>query len=254
MVDGGGIVSAFLSATNFESATLTPTGAGSFTVRLTVTDSTGAAAATNFTVPVAAAATAPPVARIVLSTASPTAGSPVTLGGNTSTVASGTTLKSYTWTLIDGGGIVAAFSAVNTESLSVTPTAAGNFTVQLTVTDSTGAAASNNLTLECSQMPNNSFGFFLTSRTQGLVNQPGGSLGVLCLSGAIGRYVGPGQIKNSGTSGEISLVVNLASHPTPTGPVAVLAGDTWNFQAWFRDVVAGQARSNFSNGLRITFQ
>ena len=153
LVDGGGIVSAFLSATNFESATLTPTGAGSFTVRLTVTDSTGAAAATNFTVPVAAAATAPPVARIVLNTASPTAGSPVSLGGSTSTVASGTTLKSYTWTLIDGGGIVAAFSAVNTESLSVTPSAAGNFTVQLTVTDSTGAAASNNLTVAVAAAP-----------------------------------------------------------------------------------------------------
>ena len=101
----------------------------------------------------AAAATAPPVARIVLNTASPTAGSPVSLGGSTSTVASGTTLKSYTWTLIDGGGIVAAFSAVNTESLSVTPSAAGNFTVQLTVTDSTGAAASNNLTVAVAAAP-----------------------------------------------------------------------------------------------------
>lgn len=153
LVDGGGIVSAFTSATNAESATLTPTAAGSFTVRLTVTDNTGAAAGTNFTVPVAAAATAPPVARIVLNTAAPTAGNPVALGGSTSTVASGTTLKSYTWSLIDGGGIVAPFAAVTTESLTVTPTAAGNFTVQLTVTDSTGAAASNNLTVAVAAAP-----------------------------------------------------------------------------------------------------
>jgi len=114
--------------------------------------------------------------------------------------------------------------------------------------------ALNDLTLECTALPLNSFGFFLTSRTQGSILQPGGSQGRLCLSGAIGRYVGPGQIKNSGASGGISLDVNLANHPSPSGPLTVLAGDTWHFTAWFRDVLSGQPTSNFANGLRITFQ
>lgn len=114
--------------------------------------------------------------------------------------------------------------------------------------------ATNNLTLEASSLPNNSFGYFLTSTTQGLVPGAGGSQGNLCLSGAIGRYVGPGQIKNSGTVGEFSLQINLMQTPTPTGFVTVIAGQTRNFQTWHRDAVGGMATSNFTNGLRITFQ
>ena len=119
----------------------------------------------------------------------------------------------------------------------------------------TGSAtvASNNLTLEASSLPLNAFGFFLASRTQGSVNQPGGSQGVLCLGGQIGRYVGPGQIKNSGATGAFSLALNLAQTPTPTGPVAIAAGETWNFQCWYRDAVGGSATSNFTNGLNVVF-
>jgi hypothetical protein len=120
----------------------------------------------------------------------------------------------------------------------------------------TGSAvvANNNLTLTASSLPNNAFGYFLTSMTQGLVPQPGGSLGVLCLGGNIGRYVGPGQIQNSGGTGAISLLLDLTQTPTPTGPVAVAVGQTWNFQAWHRDSVGGAAVSNFTDGLQVTFQ
>jgi hypothetical protein len=93
----------------------------------------------------------------------------------------------------------------------------------------------------------------LTSRTQGFVANPGGSQGNLCLGGSIGRYVGPGQVQNSGAGGAISLAVNLAQHPTPTGFVAVQIGETWNFTAWYRDTVGGVAVSNFANGLSIAF-
>ena len=114
--------------------------------------------------------------------------------------------------------------------------------------------ANNDLTLQAQQLPNNAFGFFLTSRTQGTVNQPGGSQGVLCLSGGIGRYVGPGQIKNSGATGSFSLQLNLATMPTPTGPVSAQVGETWNFTTWYRDAVGGQATSNFTDGYSVTFQ
>jgi hypothetical protein len=113
--------------------------------------------------------------------------------------------------------------------------------------------AANNLVLEASDMPNNSFGFFVTSLTQGFVGNPGGSEGNLCLGGAIGRYVGPGQIQNSGGTGGISLAVDNTMQPSPTGFVMVAAGETWNYQAWFRDTTpAGPATSNFTDGLEIT--
>ena len=77
---------------------------------------------------------------------------------------------------------------------------------------------------------------------------------MLCLSGGIGRYVGPGQIKNSGATGSFSLQLNLATMPTPTGPVSAQVGETWNFTTWYRDAVGGQATSNFTDGYSVTFQ
>ncbi len=117
----------------------------------------------------------------------------------------------------------------------------------------TASVAANDLTLEASGLPNSSFGFFLTSLTQGFTMNPGGSRGNLCVGGAIGRYVGPGQIKNTGTTGGFALRLNLPQTPTPSGFVSVLAGQVRNFQAWHRDVFNGQATSNFTVGLAISF-
>jgi hypothetical protein len=112
----------------------------------------------------------------------------------------------------------------------------------------------NMLTVEAEHLPLSSFGYFLTSRTQGFTANPGGSMGHLCLGGSIGRFVGPGQIQNSGTTGAIALGVNLMGLPTPTGPVAGVAGETWSFQAWYRDAVGGNPTSNFTNGVALTLQ
>jgi hypothetical protein len=111
----------------------------------------------------------------------------------------------------------------------------------------------NDLTLTTAALPANSFGFYLTSRTQGFVTNPGGSAGNLCLGGAIGRYVGPGQIQNSGGAGSFELPLDLTMTPQPTGFVQIFTGETWNFQTWFRDSVGGTATSNFTNGLEISF-
>ncbi len=113
--------------------------------------------------------------------------------------------------------------------------------------------AANDLTLTASQLPNNAFGFFITSLTQGSTPSPGGSAGVLCLGGQIGRYVGPGQIKNTGSTGSFNLLLNLNQIPSPGGFVTAVAGQTRNFQAWHRDVSGGAATSNFTNGLAVTF-
>ncbi len=112
----------------------------------------------------------------------------------------------------------------------------------------------NNVTLRAVEVPANAFGFFITSQTQGFVMNPAGSQGNLCVLGNIGRYVGPGQIQNSGLQGVLALQIDLTMHPTPTGLVAVAPGETWNFQAWHRDFVMGTPTSNFTDGIEITFQ
>jgi hypothetical protein len=49
-------------------------------------------------------------------------------------------------------------------------------------------------------------------------------------------------------------VLDLTQHPTPTGFVSVVAGESWSFQAWYRDSIGGVATSNFTDGLEVDFQ
>lgn len=81
----------------------------------------------------------------------------------------------------------------------------------------------------------------------------GGSAGNLCLADAIGRYVGPGQIKNCGTTGAFELSIDLTATPTPTGLVQIQVGETWDFQAWHRDAVGSVATSNITHGRTVPF-
>lgn len=119
----------------------------------------------------------------------------------------------------------------------------------------TGSASvsANSLMLESRSMPAFVFGFFIVSETAGFVASPGGSAGNLCLSGSVGRYIGPGQIQNSGAGGTISLSADLSALPQPNGPAAASSGETWRFQCWFRDSSGGAPTSNFSDGLEILF-
>ena len=113
--------------------------------------------------------------------------------------------------------------------------------------------ANNDLRLLASQLPMNSTGFFIASETAGFITQPGGSTGNLCVAGEIGRVVG-GQILNSGFFGSFAASVDATAIPQPTGSVSAIVGETWHFQAWFRDSIGGQATSNFSDGWRVTWQ
>ena len=110
--------------------------------------------------------------------------------------------------------------------------------------------AANSVRLDAAQLPANQWGMFVNSMTQGFVNPPG-SQGNLCLGGAIGRY--KQDIKNSGAGGQFSVQLDLTQTPTPGGPVAIQPGETWHFQAWYRDLNPG-ATSNFTDGLTILFQ
>ena len=114
--------------------------------------------------------------------------------------------------------------------------------------------ADNNLTLEATNVPLNQFGYFIGSRTQGYVAHPGGSQGDICLGSPIARFnaIGGYSVGNSGTTGSFSVLLDFGNIPL-TPVTSVLAGETWNFQAWFRDNNPGPV-NNFTDGLSITFQ
>ena len=130
-------------------------------------------------------------------------------------------------------------AVVNSSGASATLSGAGSTSVSV-----------NDLTLTASGLPANQFSFIINSQTQGFVVGPGGSQGNICLSGSVGRF--NNQLMNSGPGGSYSIVVDLTAIPQPTGAVAVMAGETYNFQAWFRDNNPAST-SNFTDGLSITF-
>ncbi|MEM9378854.1 MAG: hypothetical protein AAGB93_02815 [Planctomycetota bacterium] len=110
-------------------------------------------------------------------------------------------------------------------------------------------AEANDITLVATSLPANASTFFLNSLDQGFVMNPGGSQGNLCVGGSVGRY--DAFLFNSGAAGEGSLKIDLTAIPTPTGLASASAGETWNFQAWYRDANPS-ATSNFTNGVSVT--
>lgn len=116
----------------------------------------------------------------------------------------------------------------------------------------TNVVAANNFRFRATQLPPNAFGFGLVSATTGFVANPGGSSGNLCLGGALGRFID--QIQSSGAGGAITVNVNAAALPQPTGAVAIAVGQTWSFQLWHRDTGLLGATSNFTEGLTVTFE
>ncbi|MCP3920541.1 MAG: LamG domain-containing protein [bacterium] len=112
--------------------------------------------------------------------------------------------------------------------------------------EGSSAVLLNDLTLVADQLPPGQFAFFLSSQTQGFVNPPGSS-GILCLGGGLGPFHQQSQIFQ-GPSG--TLAVDLTS--IPVNPVqAVLPGDTWNFQCWYRDI--GNT-NNLTDAVSVAFQ
>lgn len=115
----------------------------------------------------------------------------------------------------------------------------------------TPVVAQNSFTLAVSQLPLNSFGFVLASRLQDFRPSIAGSQGILCLGDPIGRGVG-NVIFNTSTTGTATVLANLTQMPQPMGNVAVLPGETWNFQCWHRDINPVQT-SNFTDAIEVTF-
>lgn len=71
--------------------------------------------------------------------------------------------------------------------------------------------------------------------------------GWLCVGGSIQRLTPPVVVSAAGAG---ALFLDLVGTP-PSDEID--AGETWNFQFWYRDPVGGGANFNLSDGLRITF-
>ncbi|MCP3918360.1 MAG: hypothetical protein GY711_22680 [bacterium] len=112
-------------------------------------------------------------------------------------------------------------------------------------------ATDNDIVLTAFDLPPDVFGYFLVSQTEGNVPFPPGAAGILCLSGTIGRF--SQQVENSGPTGTFSTTIDLTAIPL-TPPVAVVAGESWNFQGWHRDVLITGPTSNFTDGFRVLFE
>ncbi|MEZ6005045.1 MAG: S8 family serine peptidase [Planctomycetota bacterium] len=108
----------------------------------------------------------------------------------------------------------------------------------------------NDLTLHATGVPPNQFGYFLVGT--GTNQTPfSGSQGIRCVGGSVGRYNLFGQLQNSGTAGTFVQTIDLTG--MQVNPVqAVQVGETWHFQAWYRDQNP-LPTSNSTSGLRILF-
>lgn len=110
------------------------------------------------------------------------------------------------------------------------------------------AVAGGVLTLRAVHLPLDRKGYFMMGDGDAQL-LPATSLSQLCIAGGrLVRLVPP--LLDSGPGGSFSLLVDTAAVP---GLGAVVAGQTWGFQAWFRDVNPTPG-SNLTNALFTPFE
>ncbi|MEM8711638.1 MAG: hypothetical protein AAGG01_11850 [Planctomycetota bacterium] len=113
------------------------------------------------------------------------------------------------------------------------------------------AASDNLIELTASGIPAASVGIFLASQGVGSVACSGSCVGSLCLDPADVGRIGPAMSAGSDLSFE--RLLDLTS--IPTNPTAsAMAGQSWYFQAWYRDAVTGTPVSRFTDSAGIVFQ
>ncbi len=144
------------------------------------------------------------------------------------------------------------------------------------LTGSFGSGVGSDLHLDVSGGPlpfadgSRQLGYFLV----GNLAQPGTPVsdGLFCLIGSgaqYGRYNVVGTTRSSaslfdaagnlenmvGTGGTSGYGFDVPSeiYISGVGLGTITAGDTYHFQAWFRDTLSGSGRSNFTNGLSVNF-
>ena len=108
-------------------------------------------------------------------------------------------------------------------------------------------AFDNDVTLHLDGAPPATFGIFVTSEALGFTQHPGGSQGNLCLGGTIGRF--NAHIFQTTTAGTTTFSPDLSRIPIGPG-IPAFPGETWAFQAWFRDTNPTPT-SNFTDTIAI---
>jgi hypothetical protein len=119
----------------------------------------------------------------------------------------------------------------------------------LVATGSQGVAT-DDLVLTATQLPSNVFGIVFMGTNQLVPIDMGNGLRVT--GGNTFRY----PVQNSGAGGALTYGPGLTAHASANFPAAgqLLAGSTWNFQTWYRDVGGPCGQSfNLSNGVSVTF-
>lgn len=113
--------------------------------------------------------------------------------------------------------------------------------------EGTACIAANALTMVATELPAHQLGFFLGSPKAGFVPGFAGGQGDLCLGSPLVRL--HGSPLDSGPLGTFFLDVDYS---TWSGGAVVHPGETWFFQAWYRDLDPGPT-SNLSGGIGIEF-
>ncbi|MDF1837631.1 MAG: SUMF1/EgtB/PvdO family nonheme iron enzyme [Planctomycetota bacterium] len=69
---------------------------------------------------------------------------------------------------------------------------------------------------------------------------------------SLGQFDGAGVLQNQSGTSATGTGFDVPSTVSHTLPVTIMAGDTWNFQLWYRDTPVGPGSSNVSTGLAVT--
>ena len=163
-------------------------------------------------------------------------------------------------TVLIAGGQLSGGSTTNVvDVLRVAPLgspyctpANGNSTGQSATLNAFGSPAAHEdlVTLTAAGLPAGMPSLLLTSQTQGFVPNVAGSQGNLCLGGQIARFIS--DLTTANGQGEAYFDPVLSAIPIGGG-YQVQAGETWNFQVWYRDLNPGTT-SNLTDGLSLAFQ
>ncbi|WP_419190476.1 FG-GAP repeat domain-containing protein [Saltatorellus ferox] len=109
--------------------------------------------------------------------------------------------------------------------------------------------ADNDFTLRANDLPPWVPVIFIYGPISGSTYPVLGSLGRLCLTPPFVRLNQPGQLQVASLLREASLQLDL----TTVGGGGISAGQTLNFQGWYRDSASGAPTSNFTDGLTVNF-
>ncbi len=110
--------------------------------------------------------------------------------------------------------------------------------------------ADGDITLLANGLPAQAFGLFFRGRHLGFDPLLAGGEGNLCLGSPLGRFLN--SVQNATDEGVMAHRIDMQSIPLSLN-VSAQPGETWYFQAWYRDNNSG-ATSNLTDGLAITLR